>query len=101
METKIQVPKPEVAVRTLSSDIGSIEAGNQKPIAKLMFMDLSREDEEDDQMSGQPKKSHAKQIILSLILLSILVIGYFFIYPMLKEAFYPSVVDDRLPVAGN
>lgn len=93
METKTaQQPKSEVSVRTLASDEESIATG--KLVPKIIATDVDRTEElEDENSLDQPKTvTHkGRHIVMLIVLLAILAVGYFVVYPMLKEAFKPSV----------
>lgn len=95
METKPIQPKPEIALRTLASDVTSLEAGNQSPVPKILTPDLSGTVNPDDEQPGTApvKPGKTKQIVLLVVFLIIVAVGYFFIYPMVKEAFNPTIVQ--------
>ena len=90
METKTHTepPKAEVGVRTLASDLVSIETGHTTPVTKIITPDLSKNfgsEGEGDGAAHQKKSNPGRQIVMIIVLLAILAVGYFFVYPRLKE----------------
>ena len=77
----------EVSLRTLSSDIKSVEHGATIPISESLKVAAQaiREEDSSEQPAGAPRKT-GHTILLLIILVAIAAAGYFYIYPMLLAA---------------
>ena len=87
METVTNQPvQTEVSLRTLASDLKSIEHGQTAPVSEVVKI-TARPDAEKISDAGlaKPKKT-LKNVILIIVLLAILAIGYFYVYPSLMAA---------------
>jgi hypothetical protein len=91
METKTQIlTQPEVTIRTLNSDIKSIEHGATSPIPEIVKINSIPA----ETLTANPiqKKKQTKTIVFTIIFFAIILIGYFYLYPKVRLAFTGQVI---------
>ncbi len=81
-------PAPEVLVRTMRSDIASVARGEVEPRPESVSK-IENSIEEDSQIAVIKSGGKGKRALLILILLAILALGYFVLYPMVMKSFSP------------
>lgn len=88
-----QPVQTEVTLRTLSSDIQSVEHGGAAPTPTTVKLtsQFAEEKSQDEKQSGPPRKI-GKTIMLIIVLIAIATVGYLYLYPKLIEALTPPAV---------
>lgn len=92
METVTNQPvQTEVSLRTLASDLKSIEHGQTAPVSEAVKITAQAETNETAEAGLAKPKKTLKNVILVIVLMAILAVGYFYIYPMLRSVLTPSL----------
>ncbi len=82
----------EVLLRTLASDIASLEHGSQIPTAQHLTARFSPEADDTSALAA-PKSHHTLHTVLVILFLALVGAGiYFYIYPRIMSSFAPAAV---------
>jgi len=100
-------PAPEIAMRTMESDIRSVKGGAPAPVAESVLpselRDVLEQPETVDQMGGAVESSPSKKlfkVIFIIVLVSVLggglgFAGYKYVYPLFVTDEQPAVITPK------
>ena len=89
-QTTVIRPPQEVAVRTLASDIASLQHGNQEPAPESRTVTSANSLVEETAKYEGKKKKNSRAWLYIIFILVVLAFGYFVVYPYLAN---PSIIS--------
>lgn len=93
MQTITNSPvQTEVALRTLSSDLNSIEHGATAPVPESIKLATQTPGEIEIEKPAKKSRKIGRTIFMILVLIAIAGVGYFYIYPRLIQSLSPDLV---------